>query len=94
MRSFLSRWFPFLRSKRRSKGSEVWPLSSTPESSPSSQSTNASTSSALRQNLRLKCGFDEGKIDRLIEHERSQNPNASADTLMEAAIERWERENR
>jgi len=55
---------------------------------------NASTSSALRQNLRLKCGFDEGKIDRLIEHERSQNPNASADTLMEAAIERWERENR
>ena len=48
----------------------------------------------LRQNLRLKLGYDEAKIDRLIGLERERTPKASMQTLMEAAIERWERDNR
>jgi hypothetical protein len=48
----------------------------------------------LRQNLRLKLGYDEAKIDRLIELERERMPRASLQALMEAAIERWERDNR
>ncbi|MEO8129465.1 MAG: hypothetical protein ABJF23_09325 [Bryobacteraceae bacterium] len=86
MLSLLSRWFPFVRKKKRK---EVWPFPI--DAQPGFAAT---ISSELRQNLRLKCGFDEGKIDRLIEHERSLNPQASIDTLMAAAIERWERENR
>ena len=92
MLSFLRRLFPFFRKKKEPK--ELWPISTTPASSPSSPSTNDPPSSELRQTLRLKCGFDEVKIDRLIELERSLNPKASINTLMEAAIERWERENR
>ena len=48
----------------------------------------------LRQNLRLKLGYDEAKIDRLIGLERERMPTASTQALMEAAIERWERDNR
>jgi len=55
---------------------------------------NPSTLAALRQNLRLKVGWDESKIDRLIQLERERLPKASLQTLMEAAIERWERDNR
>ncbi len=55
---------------------------------------NASTLAALRQNLRLKVGWDESKIDRLIQLEQERMPKASLQTLMEAAIDRWERDNR
>lgn len=48
----------------------------------------------LRQNLRLKAGYDEATIDRLIDLERRKFPNAPVGKLMEAAIERWERDNR
>jgi hypothetical protein len=48
----------------------------------------------LRQNLRIKVGWDEVKIDRLIDLEREIMPNASLQVLMESAIERWERDNR
>jgi len=48
----------------------------------------------LRQNLRLKVGYNEATIDRLIQLERERLPNATLQTLMEVAIERWERENR
>jgi hypothetical protein len=58
------------------------------------QEGNSSALAALRQNLRLKVGWDESKIDRLIELERERLPKASLQTLMEAAIERWERDNR
>jgi hypothetical protein len=58
------------------------------------QTGNSSTLAALRQNLRLKVGWDESKIDRLIQLERERLPKASLQTLMEAAIERWERDNR
>jgi len=49
---------------------------------------------ALRQNLRIKVGWDEAKIDRLIEFEREKLGNLPIQTLMGAAIERWERDNR
>jgi hypothetical protein len=52
------------------------------------------TEATLRQNLRLKLGYNELAIDRLIQLEREKLPDASLQTLMEAAIERWERENR
>ena len=49
---------------------------------------------ALRQNLRIKVGWDEAKVDRLIAYERERLGNLPLQTLMGAAIERWERDNR
>ncbi len=49
---------------------------------------------SLRQNLRLKVMHDEDKVERLIDMERERAPNASHRELLEAAIERWERDNR
>lgn len=60
---------------------------------PASSSAD-STLESLRQNLRLKCMYDEVKIDRLIETERERSPEGSLEELMRAAIYRWERENR
>lgn len=56
-------------------------------------------SNALRQNLRLKVTYDEAKIERLIEFERSElkrkgDHPETVENLMERAIARWERENR
>ena len=48
----------------------------------------------LRQNLRVKVGWDEARIDRLIDLEREKMPSAPLRRLMESAIERWERDNR
>lgn len=48
----------------------------------------------LRQNLRLKVMYDEGKIDRLIEAEKQRTPSASEVDWYRNAIERWERDNR
>jgi hypothetical protein len=48
----------------------------------------------LRQNLRLKMMYDEGKIDRAIDLERDRLPNGNLLQWMEAAIQRWERDNR
>ena len=56
--------------------------------------TRAENIANLRQNLRIKVGWDETKIDRLIDLERERMPNASLQVLMESAIERWERDNR
>lgn len=55
---------------------------------------NPAVIESLRQNLRLKTGYNESLIDRLIEFERGRLPNAPLQTLMEATIERWERDNR
>src|SRR5262249_60913073 len=49
---------------------------------------------SLRQNLRLKFMYDEGRIDQAIAVERERNPKAGDIELMQAAIYRWERENR
>ena len=56
--------------------------------------TQAEIESRLRQNLRVKLAYDEAKIDRLIELEREKRPNASLASLLESAIDRFERENR
>lgn len=55
---------------------------------------NPAVIESLRQNLRLKTGYNEPLIDRLIQFERERVPNAPLQTLMESAIERWERDNR
>ena len=52
----------------------------------------------LRQNLRVKVFYDEAKIDRLVEFERDERVRkgqkpADIETLLMAAIERWERDN-
>jgi len=66
-----------------------------PAASPRSRKReNSAVLAGLRQNLRLKVGWDEARIDRLIALERERLPKASLQTLMEAAIERWERDNR
>jgi hypothetical protein len=53
---------------------------------------------ALRQNLRLKVTYDEAKVDRLIEFERTELrrkglADEGVENLMQRAIARWEREN-
>jgi hypothetical protein len=48
----------------------------------------------LRQNLRLKVGYDEGKIDQLIVMERELVPSSTEEQALAAAIDRWERNNR
>lgn len=55
---------------------------------------NPAVIESLRQNLRLKTGYNEPLIDRLIQFERERLPNAPLQSLMESAIERWERDNR
>jgi hypothetical protein len=52
----------------------------------------------LRQNLRVKVFYDEAKIDRLVEFERDERVRkgqkpADMETLLMAAVERWERDN-
>lgn len=52
----------------------------------------------LRQNLRVKVFYDEAKIDRLVEFERDERVRkgqkpADLETLLMAAIERWESDN-
>jgi hypothetical protein len=49
---------------------------------------------AARKNLLIKVGWDEAKVDRLIEFERERLGNLPVQTLIGAAIERWERDNR
>ena len=52
----------------------------------------------LRQNLRVKVFYDEAKIDRLVDFERGEQARKGQkpedmETLLIAAIERWERDN-
>jgi hypothetical protein len=81
----VDKWFRSRRTPRTFKLSTE-PRQQRPE--------DAATLMALRQNLRLKVGYDEEKIDRLIGSERVKMPNASTQALMESAIEHWERDNR
>src|SRR5262249_44116870 len=59
-----------------------------------SQDQEANLRENLRQNLRVKFMHDEEKINRAIEAERERAPNASEVELLQAAIYRWERDNR
>lgn len=48
----------------------------------------------LRQNLRVKCLYDDAAVDRLIAHEREQDPGGDEIGWMRAAVRRWENNNR
>lgn len=48
----------------------------------------------LRKNLLSKCLGDVILVDRLIAHERKKNPALSLEEAIQAAIERWENDNR
>ena len=48
----------------------------------------------LYADLMEKIGYDEQRAERLIEFERQYMPNATRRTLIESAINRWERDNR
>ncbi len=78
------------RTPERRKSSGAPPLVSKEEA----EKDVAELIAALRQNLRIKVGWDESKIDRLIEYEREKLGNVPLQTLMGSAIERWERDNR
>jgi hypothetical protein len=51
-------------------------------------------SGALRQNLLLKCGHNQELTNRLIADERARLPNGTELEWTQAAIDRWERDNR
>jgi hypothetical protein len=49
---------------------------------------------ALFDDLFKKVGGDRSVVERLIEYEKQQKPNATRLTCLQNAIDRWERENR
>jgi predicted nucleic acid-binding Zn-ribbon protein len=48
----------------------------------------------LYDDLLRKAGGDDEVVERLFEYERSLQPEATQTTLLEKAIQRWERDNR
>jgi hypothetical protein len=48
----------------------------------------------LFDDLLRKVGGDRSTVERLIEYERKQKPNATRLTFLQNAISRWEQENR
>ena len=56
--------------------------------------TGAMKEAVLFDDLLRKVGGDRSVVERLIEYERAQNPNAPRLTCLQNAIQRWEKENR
>jgi len=56
--------------------------------------TGALREAALFDDLLRKVGGDRSAVERLIEYERQQKPNAMRLTCLQNAISRWEHENR
>jgi hypothetical protein len=56
--------------------------------------TGAMREAALFNDLLRKVGGDRTVVERLIEYERQQKPNATRSTCLQNAIQRWEQENR
>jgi hypothetical protein len=56
--------------------------------------TGALREAALFDDLLRKVGGDRSTVERLIEYERRQRPNATRLTCLQNAISRWEQENR
>lgn len=56
--------------------------------------TGALREAALFDDLLKKVGGDRTVVERLIEYERGQTPNAVRLICLQNAIQRWERENR
>jgi hypothetical protein len=56
--------------------------------------TGAMREAILFDDLRRKVGGDRSVVERLIEYEKRQSPNARRVDLLQSAITRWEQENR
>ena len=56
--------------------------------------TGALREASLFNDLLHKVGGDRAVVERLIEYERGQKPNATRLVCLQNAIQRWERENR
>jgi hypothetical protein len=56
--------------------------------------TGALKEAALFDDLLRKVGGDRSVVERLIEYERQQRPNATRWTCLQNAIHRWQQENR
>ena len=56
--------------------------------------TGALREKALLDDLLRKVGGDRSTVERLIDYERQQRPNATRLTCLQNAISRWEQENR
>ena len=56
--------------------------------------TGALREAAMFDDLLRKVGGDRSTVERLIEYERGQRPNATRLTCLQNAISRWEQENR
>ena len=56
--------------------------------------TGALREATLFDDLLRKVGGDRSVVERLIEYERQQRPNATRLTCLQNAISRWEQENR
>jgi hypothetical protein len=56
--------------------------------------TGAMQEAILFDDLLRKVGGDRSVVERLIEYERQQKPNATRLTCLQDAIGRWEQENR
>ena len=56
--------------------------------------TGAMREAVLFDDLLRKVGGDRSVVERLIDYERGQNPNATRLTCLQNAIQRWEQENR
>jgi len=56
--------------------------------------TGALREAALFNDLLRKVGGDRSAVERLIEYERQQKPNATRLTCLQNAVSRWEHENR
>jgi hypothetical protein len=56
--------------------------------------TGALREKSLFDDLLRKVGGDRYVVERLVEYERQQRPNATRLTCLQSAINRWEQENR
>ena len=56
--------------------------------------TGALRQAALFDDLLRKVGGDRSVVERLVEFEQKQHPNATRITCLQSAITRWEQENR
>lgn len=56
--------------------------------------TEADRIHGLRQNLKVKFLHDDAKVEEAINREREHQPNGTMLQWLEAAVFRWERENR
>jgi hypothetical protein len=56
--------------------------------------TGAMREAVLFDDLLRKVGGDRSVVERLIEYEREEKPNATRRTCLQHAIRRWEQENR